>query len=96
MIEPPPADLDVGQLPAPHLVIEQVAGQPGQPGGLVDGVGQPPGVQHRLGRQGLPGSAASLIRLRFGLIFAAKVTSLAQELVGALRVVVKVSLTVWL
>ena len=39
--EPPPADLDVGQVAAAHLVIEQVAGQPGQPGGLIDGVGQP-------------------------------------------------------
>ena len=38
----PPADFDVGQVAAAHLVIEQVAGQAGQPGGLVDGVGQPP------------------------------------------------------
>ena len=41
--EPPPADLDVGQVAAAHLVIEQVAGQPGQPGGLIDGIGQPLG-----------------------------------------------------
>jgi hypothetical protein len=39
--EPTPADLDVAQVAAPHLVIEQVAGQPGQAGGFVDGLGQP-------------------------------------------------------
>ena len=37
-----PADLDVGQVAAAHLVVEQVAGQAGQAGGLIDGVGQPP------------------------------------------------------
>ncbi|GAC1483485.1 MAG: excinuclease ABC subunit UvrB [Acetobacteraceae bacterium] len=37
------ADLEVVQVPLPHLVVEQVAGQPGQAGGLVDGVGQPLG-----------------------------------------------------
>ena len=37
----PPADLDVGQVAAAHLVVEQVAGQAGQAGGLIDGVGQP-------------------------------------------------------
>ena len=36
-----PADFDVGQVAAAHLVVEQVAGQSGQAGGLVDGVGQP-------------------------------------------------------
>ena len=38
----PPADLDVGQVAAAHLVVEQVAGQAGQAGGLINGVGQPP------------------------------------------------------
>jgi hypothetical protein len=38
--EPPPADLDVRQVAAAHLVIEQVAGQPGQAGGFVDRVRQ--------------------------------------------------------
>ena len=40
--QPPPADFDVGQVAAAHLVVEQVAGQAGQAGGLVDGVGEPP------------------------------------------------------
>jgi hypothetical protein len=32
-----PADFEVGQVAAAHLVVEKVAGQAGQPGGLVDG-----------------------------------------------------------
>ena len=43
--EPPSADLHVGQVPAPHLVIQQVPGQAGQAGRLGDGVGQPFGGQ---------------------------------------------------
>ena len=39
--EPPPADLDVGQIAAAHLVIEQVSEQSGQSGGLIDGISQP-------------------------------------------------------
>jgi hypothetical protein len=35
------ADLEVGEVPAAHLVVEQVAGQAGEAGGLIDGVGQP-------------------------------------------------------
>ena len=35
------ADFDVGQVAAAHLVVQQVAGQAGQAGGFVDGVGQP-------------------------------------------------------
>jgi hypothetical protein len=31
-----PADLEVVQVAASHLVIQQVAGQAGEPGGLVD------------------------------------------------------------
>ena len=46
----PPADLDVGQVAAAHLVVEQVAGQAGQAGGLIDGVGQPPAVRVLAGR----------------------------------------------
>jgi hypothetical protein len=38
----PPADFDVGQVAATHLVVEQIAGQASQEGGLVDGLGQPP------------------------------------------------------
>jgi hypothetical protein len=38
-----PADLEIGQVPAAHLVVEQVAGQAGESGGLIDGVGQPLG-----------------------------------------------------
>ena len=45
-----PADLEVVQVAAAHLVVQQVAGQAGQPGGLVDGVGQPLG-----GRSCVPG-----------------------------------------
>jgi len=37
------ADLDAGQVAAANLVIQQVAGQAGQAGGLVGGAGQPPG-----------------------------------------------------
>jgi hypothetical protein len=36
-----PADFDGGRVAAAHLVVQQVAGQGGQAGGLVDGVGQP-------------------------------------------------------
>src|SRR5438552_8498400 len=46
------ADLDVGQVAAAHLVVEQVAGQAGQPGGLIDGVGQPPAVRVLAGGRG--------------------------------------------
>jgi hypothetical protein len=35
------ADLEVGELPGAHLVIEQVAGEPGNRCGLVHGVGEP-------------------------------------------------------
>ena len=48
----PPADLDVGQVAAAHLVVEQVAGQAGQAGSLTDGVGQPPAVRVLAGRAG--------------------------------------------
>ena len=37
----PPADLDGGQVAAAHLVVEQVAGQARQPGGLINGIGEP-------------------------------------------------------
>ena len=43
--EPPSAYLYVLQIPASHLVIEQVPGQPGQLGHLVDRVSQPSGHQ---------------------------------------------------
>ena len=46
----PPADLDVGQVAAAHLVVEQVAGQAGQAGGLIDGVGEPPARRVLAGR----------------------------------------------
>src|SRR6516225_3909363 len=36
-----PADLEVGQLADAYLVIQQVAGQPGDRRGLIDAVGQP-------------------------------------------------------
>jgi hypothetical protein len=39
--EPPPAYLHVAQVAAPHLVIQQVAGQPGQTSCFVDRVSQP-------------------------------------------------------
>jgi len=39
--EPASADLHVGQVPAPHLVIQQVTRQAGQAGGLIDRVSQP-------------------------------------------------------
>jgi hypothetical protein len=39
--EPPTADLDVGQVAGAHLVVQQVAGQAGQRGCLIDGLGQP-------------------------------------------------------
>ena len=51
--EPPPADLDGGQVAAAHLVVEQVAGQAGQAGGLIDGVGQPPAVRILAGGRGV-------------------------------------------
>jgi len=35
------ADLQVGQFAGPHLVIQQVAGQPGDCRGLIDALGQP-------------------------------------------------------
>jgi len=38
------ADFHVGQMAAAHLVVQQVAGQAGQPGGFVDGIGQPVGL----------------------------------------------------
>ena len=41
----PPAGLDIRQVAEAHLVIQQVAGQAGQPGGLMDGAGQPPTVR---------------------------------------------------
>jgi hypothetical protein len=41
--EPASADFDGGQVTAAHLVVQQVAGQAGQAGGFVDGVGQPVG-----------------------------------------------------
>jgi hypothetical protein len=37
------ADFDVGQVAATHLVVKQVAGQAGQSGGFIDGVGQSSG-----------------------------------------------------
>jgi hypothetical protein len=40
-----PTDLQVGQLAGPHLVVQQVAGQPGDRRGLIHGVGEP---VHRL------------------------------------------------
>jgi hypothetical protein len=43
----PSADLEELEVPLPHLVIQQVAGQAGQAGGLVDGVRQPLGRQAR-------------------------------------------------
>ena len=49
--QPPPADLDVGQVAAAHLVVQQVAGQAGQAGGLIDGVGQPTAVRVLAGRR---------------------------------------------
>ena len=39
--EPPSADLHVGQVPAAHLVIQQVPGQSGHTSRLGDRVGQP-------------------------------------------------------
>ena len=47
-----PADLDVGQVAAAHLVVEQVAGQAGQASGLIDGVGQLPARRVLAGRAG--------------------------------------------
>ena len=44
MIRRASADLDVGQIAAAHLVIEQVAGGAGQAGGLIGGAGKPPAV----------------------------------------------------
>jgi hypothetical protein len=44
-----PADLDVGQVAAAHLVVQQVTGQAGEPDGFTDRVGQPLGwVRRRL------------------------------------------------
>ena len=45
--EPPSAYLYVVQIPAPHLVIEQISGQSGQMSHLIDRVSQPPGSQVR-------------------------------------------------
>jgi hypothetical protein len=42
------ADFDVGQVASAPLVIEQVAGRSGEPGDLIDGVGQPLGVRLQL------------------------------------------------
>ena len=39
------ADLDAGQVAAAHLVVQQVAGEARQAGGLIDGVGQPTAVR---------------------------------------------------
>ena len=36
-----PAYFHVGQVAVSHLVVKQVAGQTGQAGGFVDGIGQP-------------------------------------------------------
>ena len=36
-----PADLHIQQVPATHLVVEQIAGESSQARGLVNGVGQP-------------------------------------------------------
>ena len=38
-------ELDIGQVAGAHLVVQQVAGEAGQAGGFVDGVGQPPGMR---------------------------------------------------
>ena len=38
-------EFDVGQVAAAHLVVQRVAGEAGQAGGFVDGVGQPPGMR---------------------------------------------------
>src|SRR5215469_6340678 len=48
--DPAAADLKVAELPSSHLVVEQVAGQAGDLGCLVDGIGEP--VFHRLGGAG--------------------------------------------
>jgi len=45
--EPASADLDAGQVAAANLVIQQVAGQAGQAGGIVGGAAQPPGGRVR-------------------------------------------------
>lgn len=36
-------EFDLGQVAAAHLVVQQVAGEAGQAGGFVDGVGRPAG-----------------------------------------------------
>jgi hypothetical protein len=51
--EPTSADFHVGQIAAAHLVVQQVAGQAGQPGGFLDGIGQPVGLAWP--GSGLPG-----------------------------------------
>jgi hypothetical protein len=43
--EPPPAYFHEGQIPASHLVIQKIAGQPGQASRLIDRVSQPFGRQ---------------------------------------------------
>ena len=58
-----PANLDVGQVAAAHLVVEQVTGQAGQAGGLVDGVGQPPRMRVLAGSASRSGSGS---RVRAG------------------------------
>jgi hypothetical protein len=50
--EPPSAYLHVRQIPAPHLVIQQVPGQSGQASRLIDRIGQP------FGRRIWPGERA--------------------------------------
>jgi len=51
-----PADLGIRQVPAAHLVVEQVARQSGQAGGLVNGIGQPFGSWTRVELTGLAGN----------------------------------------
>ena len=39
--EPTSADFHVAKVDAAHIVVQQVSGQAGQPGGFVDGIGKP-------------------------------------------------------
>ena len=76
--EAAPADFDVGQVAAAHFVVEQVAGQAGQAGGFVDGVGQPLGGPVGFRPAGLGGCRAAgggqgrLIRIRWCQVTAAR------------------------